>query len=322
MSVLSERPRLCKFGKAIYMPLSVRSGLDFLRGLNPQDLGLEAGVPPDPLADSVWSSPGSSCDLSYDLIYRQVDALGKMGAPYDMYSLGELDSIEGYRLYVVLNTFHLTDEQSASVVRLTHRAGVTTLWFHAPGYLSPDGIRLDRVSKLIGLHASEAAGVAKPTLSSTSALVPVESQPRTFGRETPLDPLFRVEGGTCLATYSGTDVRAAAVVERDGWRSHYFGSAPLPDWVLRHVVRSAGCHQYVTNGDGEVVYVGRSHLVVHTATPGRHVVQFPRAYAVANAVTGKPLARSAGHIDLTCDGPATWILQVGPPETPPGARTP
>jgi len=247
-------------------------------------------------------------DLSYDLIYRQLDALGKMGAAYDVYSLGDAEQIQGYKLYIVWNAFHLTPAQATVLTRLTHREGVTTLWFYAPGYLAPDGLAAQRVSELTGMTVAVARGLKSLQMKATGLLDPVGAHPKPFGRDKPVQPAFQVSGGRTLATYAGTDRPAAAMAVREGWRSVYFASAPLPSWVLRFVAKSAGCHQY-TQRD-EVVYVGRSHLAVHTAEPGRHRLRLPCPLAVRDAITGQALSSGAQEITLECSGPTTWLLEV------------
>ena len=266
-------------------------------------------------------------DLSYDLIYRQLDALGKMGASYDVYSLGDAGQIQGYKLYIVWNAFGLTPAQATVLTQLTHREGVTTLWFYAPGYLDPTGRsswspdhdtmvrsggraeqRAQRCAALTGMEVTVARGLGSLQMKPTGLLDPGGAHPEPFGREKPVQPAFHVSGGRTLATYAGTDRPAAAMVEREGWRSVHFASAPLPSWVLRFVAKSAGCHQYA-EGD-EVVYVGRSHLTVHTAEPGRHRLRLPCALTVRDAVTGRTLSSGAQEITLECSGPTTWLLEV------------
>jgi len=280
------------------------------RALTQQDRVLprpEIAVIYDP-GSCLWQQ-SSWRDLSYDLIYRQVDALGKMGAPYDIFSLDDLARINGYRLYIVLNPFHLTHEQTTLLKQLVHRPGVTTLWFYAPGYLSPDGLKPSRVSELTGLNVTQIAPLPKALMSPSSRLVAAPQTSDSFGREKSLDPTFRVDGGQCLATYEGTGVPAGAAVKRDGWQSFYFASAPLPGWLLRDIVRAAGCHQYVTNDD--VVYVGPAHLVLHTARAGGHEIRLPKPATVKRALTGEVVAENAASIRLECNGPRTWIFELG-----------
>jgi len=248
-------------------------------------------------------------DLSYDLIYRQADPLGKMGAPYEIFSLDDLAQIDGYRLYIILNSFHLTEEQAALLKQLTHRPGVTTLWLYAPGYLSPDGPKPSRVSDLTGLNVTQIAPLPNAQMSPSSHLSTGVQDANSFGREKPLVPMFRAGGGQLLATYEGTDVPAAAAINRDGWQSFYFASAPLPSWMLRRVVSAAGCHQYVTNDD--VVYAGPRHLVLHTARPGIHEIRLPRPTTLKDALTGEVIVEDRANIVLECDGARTWLLELG-----------
>lgn len=247
-------------------------------------------------------------DLSYDLIYRQVDALGKMGAPYDIFSLSDLGSIRNYKLYIVWNAPTLTDDQAKLLKELTQRRGVTTLWFYGPGYLSARGTSPERVCELTGLKVTRTTAVTHARLSPSSALVAEVGLGKSFGRDKPLDPAFRVDGGLALAVYEGTDVPAAATIERGGWRSFYFASAPLPSWVLRYVVGKAGCHQYTTTDD--VVYVGPAHIVLHTAHVGRHVLNLPEPLTLRDAFTETIVARKTTRLELVCSGTATWVLEV------------
>ncbi|MBT3374111.1 MAG: hypothetical protein HN742_16665 [Lentisphaerae bacterium] len=271
----------------------------------------EAVLPPaeiaviyDPRASlhqhSSWS------DLSRDLVYGQVDALGRMGAPYDMFSLGDLDRISGYRVHIFLNAHYLSADQALCLKRLTQTRGVTSLWLYAPGFLGAEGTDLARMCELTGMTISEEEGLKTSLLEPLSRL---ETAGATgFGREIPLSPAFRVDSGERLATYSGTDIPAAAVTEQDGWRSFYFASGPLPGAVLRHIVDVAGCHQYTTGND--VVYAGGSHLVVHAKDPGTRDIRLPYKLTVADATTNQTLVRDVDRIRLACEAPTTWILEV------------
>lgn len=249
-------------------------------------------------------------DLSYDLIYRQVDALGRMGAPYELYSLGDLAKLEGHKLYIFLNAFDLDAAQMRKLEHLTHKPGVTTLWFYAPGYLSAPGADLRRVSQLTGLLVSETELPPTAKLTALPPLNPAAGPALAMGREKVLKPTLRIDGGSTLAVYEGTKIPAAAVVRRDGWQSFLFASAPLPAAVLRQIVDAAGCHLYTTSD--EVVYTGRNHIVLHTATAGKHMVDLPTAFTVRDATSGKLLARKTRQVELECKGPKTWILALEP----------
>lgn len=249
-------------------------------------------------------------DLSYDLIHRQLDALGKMGAPYDIYSLADVDAgeLDGYKLYIMWNAFHLTDPQATTLKRLTRREGVTTLWFYAPGYLSPGGLVPARVSDLTGMGVTQVENLSSFEMEPTQALDPGGDHSLPFGRSKPILPAWQGSDGKVLATYKDTTIPAAAMIARDGWRSFYFASAPLPAWVLHRVAALAGCHQYVDGDD--VVYVAQSHIVIHTAKPGRHVLRLPGELKVKDSATGQILSERTRRIELTCDGPTTWLLEV------------
>lgn len=255
---------------------------------------------------SCFHQQSSWRDLSRDLVYGQVDALGKMGAPYDIFSLGDLDRISGYRLYIVLNAYYLSTDQALALERVTHARGVTSLWFYAPGFLGAKGTDLARMCRLTGMSISETTDLDTSQMAPLKALQ--ASGAKTFGREAPFKPAFREDSGEALARYSGTDIPVAATAEHNGWRSFYFGSGPLPGEVLRYIVKAAGCHQYTTGND--VVYAGGSHLVVHTKSPGTREIRLPCKLTVTDATTDQTLVRGADRIELTCDAPMTWILEL------------
>jgi len=245
-------------------------------------------------------------DLTRDLIYGQVDALGKLGAPYNLFCVSDLEKLDGYKLYVVWNACYLTDRQLERLRRLARRPGVTMVWWYAPGCLGPNGLDVRRMSSLVGMGLERigdaGAAQARPVSAADAG--------QLLGRDAGFSPLFAVTGADRpLVRYElpGGPV-AVGVVERDGWRSVYMGTAPVPAEFLRQIVRMAGVHQYVERDD--VVYANASYVAIHAVSPGMRVIRLPRRRTVTDAFTGQVVARESDRFPVSIAGPETRLFEL------------
>jgi len=253
-------------------------------------------------------------DLTRTLIYEQVDALGKMGAPYELYSLADLPKLPDFRLYIVWNAAYLDDAQRAMLNRHLKRGGHTVLWLGAPGCLSPEGIASATASSLVGLKLREL-----PDGRSLQGMIAPEGNPLVaglsgvIGHEVTAAPHLVVEdpeAAVLMRNPSSGEVVAAARKFSD-WTTIWAGVSPLPAQFLRNVAREAGCHIYLDTDD--VIYAGGPFVATHFRTPGPRVVKLPSRFRIVDAISGEFAAQKAAEIKLNITSPTTrlWVLSPG-----------
>ena len=258
-----------------------------------------------------WSALWQSCtwsDLTKRLIYSQVDELGRMGAPYDLYSLADIDSVtRRYKLVIVLNAFYLDDEQYRALSRLVARPGTSVLFFYAPGYLSEAGTSLERMSRLLGMKMEQVADEV------TGEMAEIDRPDEPFGRGGKLAPAFAVDDVDAepIATYRGRHEIAAASRRKGPGRVYYFASGPLPAGLLREIARESGCHIYCESDDP--VYVCRDYIAIHAGSAGNRTITLPAPRHVVSLYDARQDLGTLTHIEAAFDGPGTRLYGLDEP---------
>lgn len=248
------------------------------------------------------------------LLYDQLEHLGHIGAPYDVYAFSDLPEMRPYKLYIFLNLFYATEEERKTVGDVLKKARATAIWLYAPGCLTPDGLDLEAATELTGIRLAcrkeQGTWQAKVTDPSEALCAGV---PEVLGADLKTGPLFYVddEGAQTYATSLDGGLPLLATKRSGGVSSVFVGFAPACRELLRNVCRLADVHLYT--GVEDVVYANKSYLAVHGALPGLREVWLPQASRVTDAFTGKLLADSTLRIEFEVDKPATRLFLIERP---------
>lgn len=191
--------------------------------------------------------PGKNamCWFSSWFLDSQARALHRVGAPVDFlyrFDLAAADA-DRYRLFLMVNTFYLTDDERVRLRDLFRDSGCTVVWFYAPGYVTPDRLDLDAVADLTGFTLAET--------TPGPILVEAGVDDITFGVDETQSPRFRVtdDDAEILGRWSDTGEVAFASRSYDGYTSIYAGTAPLPPRILRHLAERSGTRLWSTEED-------------------------------------------------------------------------
>ena len=100
------------------------------------------------------SSPLATVTLN---LMRPVFA--QMGAPYDLYSIGDLAEpcLGDYDFYIFLNAYAVTTQTRRRIDAVCRRPGKTILWLYAPDYAGEGEMCADRISAMTGIRVREQA---------------------------------------------------------------------------------------------------------------------------------------------------------------------
>ena len=217
--------------------------------------------------------------VTQPLITAQIEQLTKCGAPFDLYLISELfePTVPDYRMYVFLDTFFMSDAELQSVQALRD-AGKHMLFFHAPGFVSEDGLSVRRMSELLRMDIETTDWMRLPT--------------GWIQR-----PGFRVVGRRDEVARFGNVL--------------YCPAPPLPASALRQLLRDAGVHVYLDTDDP--LMVGGGYVALHTAAEGRKLIRNPAPASWVNARTGKALAEHSAEIAVDAARGETLLLEVRQP---------
>lgn len=274
-----------------------------------------------------------SAPLYRNLVARTAwDEMAKMGAPYDTYLLEDLTDPRvqaGYKLYVLLNPFLLSDRERQAIEALK-RDGKTLLFLYAPGYADrQSGLSDANVTALTGFRVSHgpADEIMRYRITHTGHPVTeglsegqeyaVEAFDYELSRELhppAFGPVFRIEdaGEAALGVFpdGGT---ALAARDMGDWQSVYCTVPYVSSGLLRGVCRYAGVHLYC---DEDVLLKADNRcLMVHNGYGQARALTLalPGERRVTDLCTGQELAGGARSLRLELAEAETRILGLSPP---------
>lgn len=217
------------------------------------------------------SAPGDGeVDLFGDyFLNRQCRALHRLGAPVDFLYLADLQEEDArrYRFLLMVNCFTLTEKQVERLRRLFAGSGTTVVWCYAPGFLSPDGVSPQRMSRLTGFALRPLEGAGRMT---------IEAQGKPFGIPGEHHPRFTVEDPDAEVLGRWTDGSGVAFARKrvDGYTSVYVGVLPLPTEILRPLAAEAGVALWSSFPD--IVYACADAAALTATCDGEREVRLPQ----------------------------------------------
>jgi len=268
--------------------------------------------------------------LQQDLIARQTIAgLARIGAPYDVYLDTDLEHANfpfgRYRLFILLNTFHLSDEQRRIIADRVQRDDRTVLSIYATGFATDEGLSLDALREITGMNIEMAdlslrrGGEVVVTDFGHSITAGLPRATR-FGTRSEIGPVMWCHDAraTVLGDLVATDDSGGvftlakrgglAVKELDDWRSVWVAVPGLPPALLRGVAEAAGVHIYDTQDD--VVFASERLLAVHTLYAGTRTIRLPRARRVTDALTGETVVTRAREFTVHLPARRTGLWEL------------
>ncbi len=276
--------------------------------------------------------------------------LGFLGAPWEPHLLSDLDnpSLKNFKLYLFLNTFHVTPAQRDLIHARLKRNGATAIWVYAPGYIT-DRLAVRNMSTLTGitLAGNDTPGELHVDINNSNHPF-TSSLPKNFAYGTdvgvqdiiryydhqiylkdPRDPSLRRDlpgfrisprfyaddaKATVLGKLAGLDKPGLVVKPQSGWTSVYSAAPILPAALLRNIARAAGCRIYSDAND--VVYANQSFLCIYAPAGGTRTVHLPRKSRVVDLLAGKTLAEGVADFPLSLAPNTSILLRLEPTPMP------
>ena len=232
--------------------------------------------------------------------YRTTD-LSRIGAPVDYYFHNDmaLDNMPDYKMYIMVNVYHLSDAERKVIDAKAAKNGATVVWLYAAGMVNPDAdIVMDNknIEDITGIHVEREDKVTFPTFKITTEDHPMlkyADTSRTYGyidrpvrcvidhnidnRFHFVNPLFYIDdkdadilGNYCM---DGKPALAAKKLDK-GYTSVYCGAKVLRSDILTSIAENAGCH--IFNYDDDYICANESFVMIHAKYTGKHTLYFKR----------------------------------------------
>ena len=247
-------------------------------------------------------------NISLALNSRQMSALHRIGAPFDWFTIDDIEAVArgGYKVILFLDCQYMSKSNLAAV-RALQKGDRTLVWMHAPGYVSEDGLSVDRMKSLAGFSFDRVESGKLEARDVRTGQV--------FGLGYPqLDIFVPKTTSEDLVLCVGTDgllTGRPLVVERNfgSWTSVFASVPGMSENVLREIYRRAGVHIYTDAG--VVVSANSSWLMLHAADARNVWVRLPRSYRrVTDVVTGQSAGEDISAFDWNVGRHSTAVFML------------
>ena len=162
--------------------------------------------------------------------------LAECGAPYDIYSIGDLklEQTDNYKLYIFINQYDIKEDTRKLIEEKCKKTGKTVLWLYAPNYATNGKLNVGNISEITGINVCENS-------ESNGGIV----YNNNIYDYKIASPYFSVcdKNSKALAFFENQKV-CTAVKETDGYKSIYSALCNLPSNLLRDILKLAGIFLY------------------------------------------------------------------------------
>ena len=219
--------------------------------------------------------------LHWCLFPELINAMNRVGAPYDFYRMKDLETLDlsRYKILVFANPFRV---DAAQWEKIEARIPKTTLsvWFYAPGMIQNGTCSTENLKTFLGCEVKERTpdfNEKMPTCGVLEGTSPLQWPPHAANDSCPVAdncPVFEIRGDGLLplARYADGAV-AAAELEIHG-RRHLFSAVPLlKEAHFRKIMQREGCRLIAP--EGVLVYADSRFVSLFAWKPCSFILQLP-----------------------------------------------
>lgn len=226
-----------------------------------------------------------------------------------------------YKLYLMLNTFCLTDAEREAIRKKAAKNHAMVVWLYAPGF-----VNFDRAIPMDTANISELTGMQVNCITETHSVKFRITDPkhpalryavpdRFYGwidrevcstiwvgsvLDVPfLNPCFTIEEGegvTVLGRYCIDGKPAFAMKDTGDFVSVYCTTQILRAELLTSLAEYAGCHIYGYEDD--CIYANENFVNIHAENTGKHVLHFKHKCSPYEIYEGKYYGKDIDTLEL------------------------
>ena len=236
---------------------------------------------------------------AYILDYYRTSDLARIGAPVDYYYHNDLanENMPDYKMYLMLNTFSLSDEEREAIRKKAAKNHAVVVWLYAPGFVNfSKELPMDTkyISEITGMHVNRLDDTHSVKFEITNQAHPAvkyAEKDRYYGwidrnvsstiwigsvLKVPfLNPCFTIEEDddlTVLGRYCVDGKIAYALKDTGEYTNVYCTTQILRAELLMSLAEYAGCHIYGYQDD--CIYANENFVNIHAKFTGKHILHF------------------------------------------------
>jgi len=245
-----------------------------------------------------------AAELNTEVLAAQRGPLACMGAPFDVYSLNDIDrmDIDKYKLIIFPEAYYLTKEQREYINRKVKGGGRSLLFVGATDYACDENLSLERVRAMTEMNL-EALEKDEATIHGFDS---------TFGYKTTKNPTLYVDDDSVKILGRYAESRKCALAKKSfaDYTIYFSGLGNISHTVLREIAREAGVHIYTENG--VACYVNSLVAGVYNTKNEETTITLPFDGEFTEIFSGKTYKTENKKVTLpTGENPAQMLLLEG-----------
>lgn len=232
--------------------------------------------------------------------------MGRIGAPYDLYSLGDLERVDpsNYKLFLFLNTYSLTDQQRNYINQSLKQKGKSLFFVGNCDFMDKNGANLKQCSELVEM----------PLQFLETEETTVRAFHSEYGYQWAKKPTLFVEeaGVRVLGRFSDSRKCALSLREKGEYRIFFSAVGNLSHTVLREIAKASGVHIYAENG--VFTYINDALCGIYNTAAEETTVTLRRDGVYREIFTGKLYRTENRRIALPTGKEPAQMLILSSPE--------
>jgi len=259
---------------------------------------------------------GLGNDLYNSLILEQPLEFGKIGTPVDWILVDDIGKSDQYKMYVMLNLLHVTEQHKTQIARLQNGGAKSILWVYAPGLLT-DKVDISNCKNLTGINLKllrDKAPLQIEINESGNDMFPSLNEGFKYGTQYKIGPILAADDPSAqiLGTIYGFDEAGLVYKNINGVHTYYNASTKLSSELLRAIAVRSGVHVYNDTDDG--TYINKSFVSIQTIRAGKRTLSFLNPVNLYDVYNDKTVAINSKQVIVELPVRTTVIYFVGTKE--------
>ena len=249
--------------------------------------------------------------VSWHALNLQQRLLSRIGAPFDVVLLSDLDTLKPYKLYFFAPCPALSEDERALVTATLRRHQAAALWIGVSGLYRDGEMEVAAMEALRGLPVRLETGNRPWKLRPTVAAEPwgwKNAETFATGRGREVIPLPAGGHGTVLAVFEEDNAPGLVAYTHEERLTVYSSIPLLPTALLRAIAENAGVHCYTDTPD--IIWASEGLLAISVNEGGPRQISLPQAKDVVDVWTGKTIAENTQDFEIPIRKHDTILLRL------------
>ena len=260
---------------------------------------------------------GATYQIFHYMYLMQRQNLGTMGAPFDMYTISDLekDLVPDYKINIILSPFLLTDSEKEAIDRSLKRDNKIIVWIYLPGISDGSTNDISFVSELTGIELGMDVKAFSPNVRIAESDHPLVKgiSSLTFGSDAVDEvgpaPYVADSEADILGYLADSNKVGLASKDLGDWTSVYSAAFNLPNKMLANLINMVDGHLYSDNRD-DIILANNHYVSIHSLYGGEKTIKLPKTHSVYDVFAHEMIDLDTDIINLTLTGGETKLYRL------------